>query len=75
MAKEYRTTTCKPFHLTAQFPDPIPPEGDGWRLCGSSTATDSTTRLMQFYWWWERDLAVTQSDEGEYLTQDLTFPQ
>lgn len=51
MAKIYRTTVGNTYNPDQITPvgDPIPPEGDGWRLVGGAADT------KYLYFFWEKD--------------------
>jgi hypothetical protein len=36
------------------LPDPEPPRGKGWRMCGSAVDGDSSTTI--FFWFWECEI-------------------
>ncbi len=76
MTTEHKTTSVTyQCGFNVPNPDPIAPDGDGWKLRGGTSSQNPVTGEITVQWFWERAVATTQSDEGECLTQELTAPQ
>jgi len=65
MAKEYKTTAGRyreeeGDHLIKQMvpPDPFAPDGEGWRMIGSTAAKAPRTPYSEILWFWERDAST-----------------
>jgi hypothetical protein len=56
-------------------PNPNVPDGEGWRLKTSGHVAIQGGANIKYSWTWEREIPETQSDEGEYLTQELRSPR
>jgi hypothetical protein len=49
--REYRTTGTK-YHVDAEIPWPVVPDGDGWVMCGSAAAMEAG--WIRLIWSWVR---------------------
>lgn len=74
MTTEHKTTSMM-YQCGFQAPDPVAPDGSGWKLRGGSSSQNPLTGEITVQWFWEREIDLTQSDEGEYLTQRLIAPR
>jgi hypothetical protein len=65
MALEYKTTNA--FWYQGQPPDPQPPEGEGWRMCGASSSRVTTEspepNETEILWFWQREKAPVMPEQ------------